>query len=224
MKYSANSWAQPWQSPYICNSGSNYGGSYGNYGGGGSWGSSSYSYQPYVVSSNWSPPVYPRPNPNVINNALNRANLRTGGPWQNFYSIPVIGPALESGDQLQAGNYAMAGIAFTYAVADIFTLGYASKYKIAAKGGTELFNFGKTAAEHMANSGRKVPIQILKDVIKNTKGLPDPGGSKALMHYTQLWKNGKIYNLEILYDKASNSIWHFKYTQDPLGPLLEIPK
>ena len=53
----------------------------------------------------------------------------------------VIGPALESGDELfQNGNYALAGIAFTYAVADIFTLGYASKYKIAAKGGTELFN------------------------------------------------------------------------------------
>jgi len=57
------------------NSGSgNYGWSgNGSSGGPGDWGDNSY-YHPYVVSSNWSPPVYPRPNPNAINNALNRAN------------------------------------------------------------------------------------------------------------------------------------------------------
>ena len=51
----------------------------------------------------------------------------------------------------------------------------------------------------------------MDDVIKTTKGLPDLGGSRALMHYSPMWKNGKLYNLEILYDKASNSIWHFQY-------------
>lgn len=76
----------------------------------------------------------------------------------------------------------------------------------------------------MANSGRKVPIQILDDVIKKTKGLADPGGSKALMHYSQMWKNGKLYNLEVLYNESTNSIWHFKYTKDALGPLSLIAK
>ena len=28
---------------------------------------------------------------------------------------------------------------------------------------------------------------------------------------TKIWKNGRLYNLEILYDKATNAIWHFKY-------------
>lgn len=68
----------------------------------------------------------------------------------------------------------------------------------------------------MTESGRKVPLQILDDVIKTTKGLPDPAGSGALMHYSPMWRNGKLYNLEVLYDKASNSIWHFKYS--PIKP------
>ena len=78
MKYYTNSRAQPWQSPYIGNSSNSGSGNYGwsgngSSGGPGGWGGNSY-YHPYVVSSNWSPPVYPRPNPNVINNTLNRAN------------------------------------------------------------------------------------------------------------------------------------------------------
>lgn len=77
----------------------------------------------------------------------------------------------------------------------------------------ELFNFSTKAAEHMAQKERAVPIQILQQAIKGTKGVIDPRGSKALMHTTKIWKNGKLYNLEVLYDKATNSIWHFKYYQ-----------
>ena len=87
------------------------------------------------------------------------------------------------------------------------------------KGGTEVFKFGSEASKHMSTSARRVPVQILNEVIKNTKGIPDPRGSKALMYYSTMIKNGKTYNLEILYDKASNSIWHFKYTRKALGPL-----
>ncbi len=94
----------------------------------------------------------------------------------------------------------------------------------AAKGGKELFNFSSKAAKHFTNPARKVPLQIMDDVIKNTKGLPDPRGSKALMHYSRMTKNGKSYNLEILYDKGSNSIWHFQYGRGAMGPLKAIPK
>ena len=87
------------------------------------------------------------------------------------------------------------------------------------KGGTEVFKFESEASKHMSTSARRVPVQILNEVIKNTKGIPDPRGSKALMYYSTMIKNGKTYNLEILYDKASNSIWHFKYTRKALGPL-----
>jgi hypothetical protein len=91
--------------------------------------------------------------------------------------------------------------------------------EVASTGEKELYNLGKTATQHMTESGRRVPLQIIDDVLKTTKGLPDPGGSRALMHYSQMWKNGKLYNLEILYNQPTNSIWHFKYTQEALGPL-----
>ena len=86
----------------------------------------------------------------------------------------------------------------------------------AAKGGKELFNFSTKAAEHMANPGRAVPVQILEQAIKGSKGLADPRGSRALMHTTEMFKNGKAYNLEVLYDKATNPTWHFKYS--PIKP------
>ncbi|GHV44568.1 hypothetical protein FACS1894180_6070 [Bacteroidia bacterium] len=84
------------------------------------------------------------------------------------------------------------------------------------------YAFSRRAAQHMAEPGRTVPVQIINDAIKTTKGLPDPLDSRALMHYSPMWKNGTQYNLEILYDQASNSIWHFKYTQDALGILPAI--
>ena len=77
----------------------------------------------------------------------------------------------------------------------------------------ELFNFSRAASQHMENPNRSVPVQILREAIEGTPGLPDPRGSRALMHTTEMWKNGKQYNLEVLYDKSTNSIWHFKYSK-----------
>jgi hypothetical protein len=68
----------------------------------------------------------------------------------------------------------------------------------------------------MANPGRAVPIQTLEQAIKSTKGVLDPRGSRALMHSTEMFKNGKAYQLDVLYDKATNSIWHFQYS--PIKP------
>ena len=31
--------------------------------------------------------------------------------------------------------------------------------------------------------------------------MPDPRGSNATMYYTTMYKNGKMYNLEVLYDE-----------------------
>jgi RHS repeat-associated protein len=88
---------------------------------------------------------------------------------------------------------------------------------IAAKTvGKELFNFGTTAAKHMAEKGRAVPVQILEQAIKGSKGVADPQGSRALMHSIEMFRNGKAYKLDVLYDKATNSIWHFQYS--PIKP------
>lgn len=54
--------------------------------------------------------------------------------------------------------------------------------------------------------------------------MTDPQGTKAIMYYTVMYKNNQAYNLEVLYDKASNTVLHFIYTRDPLGNLPAIPK
>lgn len=86
----------------------------------------------------------------------------------------------------------------------------------AARNGKNILNFSAAASKHMLNPARAVPVQILEEAIKSTKGVVDPRGSRALMHTTEMWKNGKLYNLEVLYDKVTNSIWHFKYS--PIKP------
>jgi RHS repeat-associated protein len=75
----------------------------------------------------------------------------------------------------------------------------------------EGLNFSYKALEHMREPGRAVPIQTLKDAINSTKGVPDPRGSSALMHYAEMTKNGVTYTLEVLYDAVSKTVYHFMY-------------
>lgn len=88
--------------------------------------------------------------------------------------------------------------------------------------GVEQINFTATTIERMKNPARIVPVQILDYVIKNTKGFPDPQGTKALMHYSNIFVNKKPYNLEILYHKETNTIQHFMYSRNGMGPLPKI--
>ena len=53
--------------------------------------------------------------------------------------------------------------------------------------GKELFKFTGTAAKHMDEAGRMIPIQTLDDIIKAPMSVvKDPQGTKALMHYSQM--------------------------------------
>lgn len=81
----------------------------------------------------------------------------------------------------------------------------------------EELNFSVKAAEHMENPARAVPVQILQDAIQSSQGVPDPRGSTALMHTIEMYKNDTAYQLEVLYNKATNAIWHFQYDR-PKGP------
>lgn len=76
----------------------------------------------------------------------------------------------------------------------------------------------------MANPERAVPAQTLKEAIKGGTPMPDPRESSATMYYSEFYINNKKYNFEVLYDKATNTIYHFKYDRRPLGPLPEVPK
>ena len=78
--------------------------------------------------------------------------------------------------------------------------------------------------KHMDDPNRAVPAQTLREAIKGGTPVPDPRGSRAIMYYSQIYINGKKYNFEVLYDKATNTIYHFKYARDALGPLPAVPK
>jgi len=97
------------------------------------------------------------------------------------------------------------------------------------KGGTytnldDGLNFSNKALEHMGESGRQVPVQTLQDAIRYGEAMPDPSGSSATMYYTTMYKNGKMYNLEVLYDEVTNMVYHFEYARKAMGNLPAIPK
>ena len=84
--------------------------------------------------------------------------------------------------------------------------------------------FTETTAERMGDPNRFVPMQILRKAIESGLERPDPQGTEAMMYYTKMFRNGSPYNLEVLYDKATNIVLHFKYTIEAIGPLEAIPK
>ena len=97
------------------------------------------------------------------------------------------------------------------------------------KGGTytnldDGLNFSNKALEHMGESGCQVPVQTLQDAIRYGEAMPDPSGSSATMYYTTMYKNGKMYNLEVLYDEVTNMVYHFEYARKVMGNLPAIPK
>lgn len=93
-------------------------------------------------------------------------------------------------------------------------------------GQSTLFNFKGASAKHLHNRGRVVPMHILEGVVQSPMAiLKDPkNSSNAMMCYSRIWKNGKLYNIEVLYDKAANTILHFRYTHKAIGSLEKTPK
>ncbi|EAO9488557.1 hypothetical protein [Brevibacillus sp. AY1] len=89
---------------------------------------------------------------------------------------------------------------------------------------SEGLNFAARAAQHMDEAGRFVPVQIQQAVIKYGKEFPDPRGSQAKMYYDIMYREGKKYNIEVLYDAATNTVYHFEYARKAMGHLPAIPK
>ena len=72
-------------------------------------------------------------------------------------------------------------------------------------------NFSRRAGEHMNEQGRRVPISILGDAIRYGSESPDPRGSQALQYEIQMYRNGSPYNLTVVFDWKTNTIYHFQY-------------
>lgn len=90
--------------------------------------------------------------------------------------------------------------------------------KSVAKSGLK---FAATPLKHMKSSSRFVPAQLLKQVTKG-KAYKDPRGSKGKAFYAVMKKNGKSYNLQVVYHKNTNTIYHFHYSRSAMGPLKKI--
>lgn len=88
--------------------------------------------------------------------------------------------------------------------------------------------FLRTAALHMGESGRYVPVYILEAVVKFGVRRPDPQGAKGFFMYTseitkltkktvvinkhpEVFYVPKKYNIEVLVREADWAISHFKY-------------
>jgi hypothetical protein len=159
----------------------------------------------------WNPQMRDRDAADKIHLTLDVAGIFDPTPWSDLTN---------AGLYVSEGNYLAAGTSIVGVlpwIGDIFksTRITAAMARLAERGavkGGELFNFSSKAAEHMANPRRTVPVQILDQAIKSSKGIADPRGSRALMYTTKMYKNGKPYNLEVLYDNTTNTIWHFQYS------------
>ena len=83
-------------------------------------------------------------------------------------------------------------------------------------------NFTNATLRHMHDPARHVPHHILRETIRFGHVMPDPRGSTAQMFFATITKNGRLYNLEVLYHRATNTIWHFEYSRDAIGHLPAI--
>lgn len=61
------------------------------------------------------------------------------------------------------------------------------------------------------NRSCPTPVSTLIEAIKYGIPRADPQGTSAIMYEIEMYKNGKAYQLEVLYDKATNTIYRFVY-------------
>ena len=136
--------------------------------------------------------------------------------WQSVAAGAAIGGAigLTAG---AAAAYVVAGSATASTGAVLVGMGVAGTTASAGPGGViyktleKGVNFGASAFKRMNDPDRFVPVETLIQAIKDGVARPDPQGTEAIMYTIEMFRNGKAYELEVLYDKASNTIWHFLY-------------
>ena len=72
--------------------------------------------------------------------------------------------------------------------------------------------FTETTAKRMETASRYVPQEILAEAIKAGKEVVDPQGVAGTMKYTsEMFRNGKKYELEVIYREVDKTILHFLY-------------
>ncbi|WP_299362855.1 RHS repeat-associated core domain-containing protein, partial [Winogradskyella sp.] len=162
-----------------------------------------------------------------------RAMFEVGGEtaqkmWEMEKEVFSYLPGGAVATALLEGDYEGAAGGFTFELAASF-IPFGNLIK---NGGKSIVKFSGTALNHMNDVNRFVPASILDDVAKNMPGIPDPQGAAGrTMHYAEIIidrnieRNGRrisspqTYNLEVLYNEATNTVEHFLYTRDAIGNL-----
>ena len=92
-------------------------------------------------------------------NNNNSAGGEQEGYWHNLYSIPLVGPALECGDQMQMGNYSAAIAALGFAAIDIGTWGEGTAERAATEATIKTVQL--TAKARTAEQGLEIGQKFL---------------------------------------------------------------
>ncbi|MBK8201645.1 MAG: hypothetical protein IPK68_04775 [Bdellovibrionales bacterium] len=72
--------------------------------------------------------------------------------------------------------------------------------------------FSETTARRMEETWRFVPTELLAAAVSFGKKVPDPQGAEGAMRYTiDMFKNGKKYELEVVYRAGDKTVLHFLY-------------
>lgn len=72
--------------------------------------------------------------------------------------------------------------------------------------------FTATTAARQAMVARRVPLNILARAIQTGRRMADPqAAAGAIKIVSDMYKNGKLYQLEIIYREADKMILHFHY-------------
>lgn len=144
--------------------------------------------------------------------------LPVSGDISSLYSV-VTGQTLFTGEQCSWAGRVLAWASSALIIAPEF-----KGIGTWVKSSTEVVKFSEKALSHIKNPDRYIPTSIMDTIIKSTKWVPDPRWTSATMHYGEMSKNGKTYNVEVLYNKAMNMIQHFKYTEKPIWNLASKKK
>ena len=111
--------------------------------------------------------------------------------------LAVKGPSIVKGAEKIATTY----------IAPLVACAGAKAYDTLQTG----LNFTNTTLQRMQNPARFVPVRTMMDAIKYGTASPDLQGTQAMMYTIEMFKNEKSYQLEVLYDQATNTILHFLY-------------
>ncbi|KAJ65855.1 hypothetical protein P782_0470 [Enterococcus faecalis FL2] len=149
--------------------------------------------------------------------------IQESGVWDSLWMLGLSTAAIRSTQTFSKETGSTGNVLKGSKNGQAYTLDR-NKTAEAKFSGEDIFNYTNKVNEHMANPDRAVPAQTLKEVINGGISMSDPRGSSATMYYSEIYINDKKYNFEVLYDKPTNTVYHFKYDRRPLGPLPAVSK